>query len=331
MLTGNLELAINTAINAAVMNLDDVGCIGALKDLLINQTIGINTLYFGKKRAAELIAGLIDRVQKLCEMLQSYGIPVEFCGGESASVGNNVRTFDVGNSVYFSLLKKAIIDAGRMVPGDYIVGFSSTGKAKWEERENSSIGSNGLTSAIPDLLSRCYRRYTETYAPQLKPSLQYRGKFRLGDNLPGTTFTIAEALLSPTRTYLPLVKKILWNISPKHIHGIIHCSGGGQTKIMKFGAHGNRYVKDNLFPTPAIFRAIQAAGTSWQEMHEVYNMGHRLELITPSKGVADECIEMSKEEGVDAQIVGRVVPKLGPGPNKVRIESPHGHFDYPAA
>ncbi|MEI8338224.1 MAG: phosphoribosylformylglycinamidine cyclo-ligase [bacterium] len=328
ILTNNLEIAINVAINAAVMNLDDVGCIGAFNNLLINQTIGINTLYFGKKRTAELTAELISKVQKLCEILQSYGIEVEFCGGETASVGNNVRTFDVGNSVYFEMQKAQVIDAGKIVPGDYIVGFSSTGKADWEQEENSSIGSNGLTSAVPDLLSRCYRRYKETFAPELKQSLQYRGKFKIGDLLPGSSLTIAEALLSPTRTYLPLMKKITTLIPLEQIHGMIHCSGGGQTKIKKFGRPGNLYLKDNLFPTPAIFNSIQRAGTSWKEMYEVYNMGHRLELVTPYFDAATTCIELSKDFGINAQIIGRVVSGHDSNSNGVRIESSYGNFDY---
>ena len=327
-LTNNLELATNVAINAAVMNLDDVGCIGALNNLLINQTLGINTLYFGKKHTAELTAGLISRVQKLCAMLQLYGIEVEFCGGETASVGNNVRTFDVGNSIYFEMQKKKIIDASRMAPGDFIVGFSSTGQAVWEEEENSGIGSNGLTSAIPDLLSSCYRRYTETFAPQLKQGLRYRGEFRLGDSLPGSHLTIAEALLSPTRTYMPLMKKILDNVPLEQIHGIIHCSGGGQTKIKKFGRPGNLYIKDKLFPTPLIFKAIKATGTSWKEMYEVFNMGHRLELVTPSLGVANVCIHLSKEFGINAQIIGIVDSRPRSNSRGVIIESPHGTFEY---
>ncbi len=327
-LTNNLQLATNVAVNAAVMNLDDVGCIGVLNNLIINQTIGINTLYFGEKRTAELTAGLISRVQKLCEMLQQYSIDVEFCGGETASVGNNVRTFDVGNSIYFEAKKNQVIDASRMAPGDYIVGFSSTGKAVWEEEENSGIGSNGLTSAIPDLLDSCYRRYTETFAPQLRQGLQYRGKFRLSDLLPGSNLTIAEALLSPTRTYLPLIKQILDAVPLEHVHGIIHCSGGGQTKIRKFGRPGNLYVKNNLFTASPIFTAIQETGTSWKEMYETFNMGHRLELITPSKSVAKKCIELSKCCGIDAQIIGTISSKSDPSSKGVIIESSHGTFEY---
>lgn len=306
--TGDLELATNVVINAAVMNFDDVGCIGAFNDLVINQITGINALLFGK-HTDEITARIIARLKELCDMLQNWGINVQYVGGETAHVGNNVRSFDVGNSLFFSLPLRKVIDANKMAPGDWIVGLASDGKAAWETRWNSGIGSNGLTSAIHDLLHPKYRRFTETFAPQLlkgKKKLAYCGPYKLNDPLPGSRQTVGRALLSPTRTYLPLLKMVVEEYR-RWITGIIHDSGGGQTKIVKFGKPGNVYRKNNLPPAPPIFRAIQeVSGTSDHEMHQVFNMGVRIEIVVKSRRVGEEIISISKGVGIPANFTGRV-------------------------
>jgi phosphoribosylformylglycinamidine cyclo-ligase len=266
--------------------------------------------------------------EEFCNLLTAMGSATTFAGGETASVGGIVRTMDVGSSLAVRMLRSHIIDASNMRPGDLIVGFSSTGCATWEFKNNSGIGANGLTNAVHDTLAPHYRQFTEMFPPQMPKGLVFRGKYRLQDGLPGSTFTIGEALLSPTRTYAPLVKKILDKVPRSHIHGMIHCSGGGQTKIMKFGSPRNRYVKDNLFETPAVFKMIQQVSkSSWRDMYRVYNMGHRFEVIVPDMRTAQAIIDLAQSCHIDAQVIGRIERKLGPKAAKLVIDSPHGMFD----
>ena len=325
-LTGNLEAVAGVAVDALVMNTDDVGCVGAINGLIVNQAIGRN----GFLIPGEVIQVIIESAERFCQMLSKWGVPCFFAGGETASVGDIVRTVDVGSSVVVRMRRRDVIDASRMVPGDIIVGFSSTGRATYENEDNSGIGANGLTNARHDTLRPLYRRYRETYAPEMSKKLVYRGRYKIDDPLPqDSKFWIWKALLSPTRTYMPLIKLVLENVNRRHIHGIIHCSGGGQTKIVKFGRHGNRYVKKNLFPVPPLFQMLQeVSGLLWKEMYQTYNMGHRLEMAVPDNETANELIAISRHFKIDAQVVGEVRPKLGPGPNKVVIESPYGTFEY---
>jgi phosphoribosylformylglycinamidine cyclo-ligase len=303
-----VEVFEGIAQDALVMNLDDCGCVGALGPLLVSNTIGRNA----KLVTGEVIAAVIRGYQSVCDMLSDQGIPCVMCGGETADVGDVVRTIDVGCTVTARLPRAAVIDAANMAPGDAIVGFSSTGQAKWEDRPNSGMGSNGLTSARHEALGAGYaEKYPETYAPQVDRALVYCGGHSLADPLPGDDrFTVGSALLSPTRTYLPLIRRLVEVVPHADLHGLIHCSGGGQTKIGKFGARkdgkGLRFVKDRLPEVPPLFRLLQAStGSSWQEMYMVFNMGVRLEAIVPEARVQD-CLDVAAECGVDAWRTGHV-------------------------
>jgi len=317
------------AQDALVMNLDDCVCVGATGPFLISNTIGRNA----KRIPGSVIKGIVSGYERMCAVLEREGIRCIMTGGETADVGDLVRTLIVDSTVVCRLPRREVIDAARMAPGDVIVGFSSTGRARWEDADNSGIGSNGLTSARHELLDGVYRaRYPESFAPEIPSELVYSGSLGLTTPLEaGSQLTAGAALLSPTRTYAPLVKRLLAAVERSAIHGLIHCSGGGQAKIAKFGAPGqavgNRYVKDQLFPVTPLFAAIQRqAGLSWQEMHTVYNMGHRLEaVVTPT--VAATCIAISQECGIAAQVVGRVEAAAGPG-NEVQVRTAHGTFSY---
>ena len=316
------------AQDSLVMNLDDIACVGSLGPFLISNTIGRNA----KLIPGEVIAAIVNGYQSVCDQLAQFNIPCRMTGGETADVGDLVRTIIVDSTVVARLRRDRVIDAGRMAPGDVIVGFSSTGQAVWETKPNSGIGSNGLTSARHDLLGSDYRdKYPETYAPQINKELVYCGPHKLTDILPGDTMTVGQALLSPTRTYLPLIKRLLETVPRTDLHGLIHCSGGGQSKIVKFGGlgrkNGNRYVKDNCFPVPPLFTAIQkATGMGWAEMYSVYNMGHRLEAIVPPHAV-DACLAAARDCRIEAQVVGRVESRDEPG-NEVVVKSPFGIFQY---
>ncbi|MES2215923.1 MAG: AIR synthase related protein [Patescibacteria group bacterium] len=328
MRSGDARVVRGVAVDALVMNLDDVACVGATSRFLVNQTLGRNAHLI----PGEVVEQVIDSANELCKMLNNIGIGITcaFAGGETASVGDIVRTMDVGSSVVTRMLRKDVIDASNIGPMDIIVGISSTGQATWETEENSGIGSNGLTNGRHDTLCPFYRRYKETFAPQTKSQLIYRGRFRLSDKLPGDPrFTVEKALLSPTRTYLPLVNVVLKEIPRRHITGIIHCSGGGQTKCANFGKR-LRYVKHTPFKIPALFKMLQkASGLSWHEMYQVYNMGWRFEFVVKDKKIADDIIALAKICNLEAQIVGEVRPKLGPGPNKVEIHSSTDILQYP--
>jgi phosphoribosylformylglycinamidine cyclo-ligase len=317
------------AQDSLVMNLDDCACVGAMGPFLISNTIGRNA----KRIPGEVIAAIVNGYQRLCDHLGALGIPCIMTGGETADIGDLVRTVVVDSTILVRLRRDEVIDAARMGPGDVIVGFSSTGQATWEDAPNSGMASNGLTSARHDLLHPDYRaRYPESFAPEVDPALVYCGPHHLSDPLPGdAAFTAGSALLSPTRTYLPLIKRLLDSIPRKDLHGLIHCSGGGQSKIVRFGrghhGHGNRYVKNNLFPVPPLFTAIQAATRqSWSGMYAVYNMGHRLEAVVPRDAVA-ACLDAAKACRIDAQEVGHVEAAEGPG-NEVVVKSPFGEFVY---
>ncbi|MBA3710785.1 MAG: phosphoribosylformylglycinamidine cyclo-ligase [Planctomycetes bacterium] len=316
------------AQDSLAMNLDDCACVGALGPYLVSNTIGRNA----KRIPGKVIAGIVDGYQRMCDLLSDHGIDCRMTGGETADVGDLVRTVIVDSTVTTRLRRADVIDAGRMAPGDVIVGFSSTGQASWEDRPNSGIGSNGLTGARHELLGAGYRtRYPESYAPEVDPALVYCGALSLHDPLPGDVVSVGAALLSPTRTYLPLVKRLLAEVPRADLHGLIHCSGGGQSKIVKFGAHGrphgNRYVKDALFPVPPLFQAIKdASRQEWAGMYGVYNMGHRLEAIVPGDR-AQACIAVASACRIEARVVGRVEDRGAPG-NEVVVRTAHGEFRY---
>lgn len=313
------------AQDSFVMNLDDLLCVGATGPFYISMNLDRNQ----KKISGEVIAHIINGCQELCEQLTALGIPCVYCGGETADVGDLVRTITVNNTFSVRMKKAAVINAANINSNGtpVIVGFSSTGKTTYEESENSGIGSNGLTNARHDVLAPHYRQYTETYSPEIPSDLVYSGKYRLDESLPGYgAFSIASALLSPTRTYAPVLKTIFDVIGRRYILGLIHCSGGGQTKIGKFGAPGIQYVKDTLFPLPPLFKFLkEARNLAWEEMYTSYNMGHRMEAVIRDKVVAEECIAISKSFGIDAQVIGYVCPYPISTTNRgVRIMSPEG-------
>ena len=313
------------AQDSLVMNLDDCGCVGAMGPFMISNTIGRNA----KRIPGKVIAGIVAGYQQVCELLSDHGVPCRMTGGETADLGDLVRTLVVDSTVMARLRRDEVIDAARMTPGDIIVGFSSTGQATWESVPNAGMGSNGLTSARHEALGGDYRvKYPETYAPEVDPTLIYCGAHRLTDPLPGDPrFTVGSALLSPTRTYLPLIKQLLDVMPRADLHGLIHNSGGGQSKIVKFGQAGNRYLKDALFPTPPLFAMLKdATGQSWAEMYSVYNMGHRLEAIVPAARVS-ACLAVADACGLAAQVVGRV-ESTGSDRREVVVRAGHGEFTY---
>ena len=319
-----------------VMNLDDMACVGAVDGpFYISSSLGRNACQTNqlnpesKVISGKIVNDLIAGAQEFCARLTGLGIPCILTGGETADVGDLVRTAVVDYTVFCRMKRDGVIDPlNRIALGDVIVGFSSTGQAKWEDEPNSGLGSNGFTAARHGLLSPCYRVFTETYAPETNQSLIYRGKYKLNDRLPGDSrFTIGSALISPTRTYLPLIYHIL-HMAPGTVHAFIHNTGGGQTKIKKFGGPGLRYRKNNLFPMPPIFAAIQeSSGLSHEEMYKIFNMGHRLEAIVLQRW-ASSLIRISKNCGIDAQIIGAVEKNEDPHSNSVVIKTKHGTFNY---
>lgn len=323
--TGELKLWRGIAQDSLVMNLDDCACVGAMGPYLVSNTIGRNAKLIPGEVIAEIVAGY----QGVCDLLEKEGVLCRMTGGETADVGDVVRTVIVDSTITTRMKRSQVIDAARMIPGDVLVGFSSTGQAAWEDRPNAGIGSNGLTGARHDLLGGDYRqRFPETFAPEIEPGLVYCGPHLVSELLPGDpNFTVGAALLSPTRTYLPLIRRLLLELPPEALHGLIHCSGGGQAKIVKFGMPGNRYVKDTPFPVPPLFAAIQA-GTklSWAEMYGVYNMGWRLEAAVPAKQ-AVICIDVAKACGITAQIVGRI-ESTGTKEREVVVKTPGGDATY---
>ncbi|KAG8462549.1 hypothetical protein KFE25_010374 [Diacronema lutheri] len=313
------------AQDSLVMNLDDLACVGCLGPFLISNTIGRNA----KRIPGATIAGIVNGYQALCEKLTQLGIPCVMTGGETADVGDLVRTLIVDSTITARLRVDEVIDAARMAPGDVIVGFSSTGQATWEDVPNAGMGSNGLTSARHELLGADYRaKYPETYAPEVPSELVYCGKFGVHDKLPGdSSFTVGQAILSPTRTYLPLIRALLEAIPREHVHGLVHCSGGGQSKIVKFGQPGNKYVKSSPLPVPPLFAALkEATGQSWAECYSVYNMGCRLEAVLPAQ-YAQAAIDVAAKCGIHAQIVGRV-ESTGSDAREVVVTTPDGDVTY---
>src|SRR4030042_3533509 len=315
--------------DSLIMNLDDAGCAGALGPFLINSTINRNKLLI----PGEVVSAIINGCQKTADFFTTLGLPCTFAGGETADVGDLVRTITVDNTVICRMDRNRVIDAGRMAPGDLIVGFSSAGMAAWESKTNSGIGSNGFTNGRHAMLKRAYaQKYPETFSPETPSDLVYRGKFSLTDRLPGDKrFTIATALLCPTRTYLPLIKMLIETVALsgglKGIHGFIHCSGAGQTKIKGFGQPGNVYVKDNLFAPSPLFLALKnVSGMTWEEMYRVYNMGHRLEAVLLPKYAAG-CISIARRCNIEARVIGR--GEKGSGKERrVIIKSEFGEFVY---
>ena len=297
--TGDLSVWKGIAQDAIVMNLDDMMCVGCTSEMLLSSTIGRNKHLI----SGEVVSALIQGTAEIVEEFREHGIEIHLAGGETADVGDIVRTLDVGFTAFARLRKQDLV-INHQQPGDVIVGIASYGKASYEATYNSGIGSNGLTNARHDVLHKDYaHKYPEAFSPQIPEELAFSGPSHLNEALPATPLTIGQALLSPTRSYLPLMKPVLERFRAK-IHGMIHCTGGGQTKVMKF-VEGLHVIKDNLFPTPQIFRHIQACSkASWKEMYQVFNMGHRLEIYT-DPDTAHHIIEKAAEFQLEAQIIGR--------------------------
>ena len=319
--TGDASVFGSLAQDALVMNIDDLLCIGAKGPFVVTNTIGRHRGLI----PGDAVEAIVDGYQRCAETLGAFGVEVALCGGETEDVGDLVRTVIVDAAAACRLLRDEVIDGREVRAGDVIVGLSSTGRTAYEEAENSGIGSNGLTLARHVLLAPTYRqRYPESSAPDLDDALAYRGSHHLSESPEGLGMTLAQALLSPTRTYSPVLVPTLSELR-SGVHGIVHCTGGGQTKCLRLGTQV-RFVKDDLFEVPPLFRLIrEAAQMPWDEMYQVFNMGHRMELYVDA-GAADEVIGAAAERGVAARVVGRCEP-WSEGPRLV-IAGPDGTFSF---
>jgi len=317
--TGDLNVWKGIAQDALIMNIDDLLCVGATENIMLSSTIGRNKGLI----TGEVLASIIEGTEELLEEYRKYGISITSTGGETADVGDLVRTIIVDSTVVARMKRADVIDNSKIQPGNVIVGLSSSGKATYESEYNGGMGSNGLTSARHDVFSRkLMTKYPESFDPALPEHLVYTGTKSLTDAT-ATELDAGKLVLSPTRTYAPIVKKILDNYRGQ-IDGMVHCSGGAQTKILHFLEKGH-VVKDNLFELPPLFKLIQEeSGTSWQEMYQVFNMGHRMELYVDPM-IAQDIIQISKEFGVDAQIIGRVEQS---NTKELTITSEFGTFKY---
>jgi len=325
--TGDLSVWKGIAQDSLVMNLDDLLCAGITGDIALSSTIGRNKHLIPK----EVIASVIRGTAECIENLRKYGVSITLAGGETADVGDLVRTIIVDSTVTARIPRSEIIDNSRIRSGDVIVGLSSFGQATYEDSYNSGIGSNGLTSARHDTFEKALAlEFPETFDPMMRPDLVYSGNVGLTEpvkvEIQGASIEAGKLILSPTRTYAPIVRKLFDCGFRKQIHGMVHCSGGGQTKVLHF-IDGLHVVKDNLFRTPPVFHMIQkSSSTPWAEMYKVFNMGHRMEIYT-DQATASSIIDISRSFAVDAQIIGRVEAS-GTGEKKLTIQSEHGRFEY---
>lgn len=319
--TGDVSVWKGIAQDALIMNVDDLLCVGATDNILLSSTIGRNKNLI----PGEVISAIINGTNELCEELSSLGVNIYPTGGETADVGDLVRTIIVDSTVTCRMKRSDVIDNANIQSGDVIVGLSSSGQATYEKEYNGGMGSNGLTSARHDVFANYLaQKYPESFDASIPSDLVYSGAKRLTDEIENLEIDAGKLVLSPTRTYAPIISLILRELRSE-IHGMIHCSGGAQTKIMHFLGDGLRVIKDNLFPIPPLFELIQnQSGTEWKEMYKVFNMGHRMEIYLPQE-YADRVIEISKSFNVDAQIVGRVEKSET---RELVIESEFGKFIY---
>ena len=318
--TGDMSVWKGIAQDAVVMNTDDLLCVGCTENILLSSTIGRNK----NKIPGEVIAAIIEGTEEVLEMLRNQGIDIISTGGETADVGDLVRTLIVDSTVTARMPRSKVIDNGHIVPGDVIVGLSSFGQASYESAYNGGMGSNGLTSARHDVFSKVYQsKYPEAFDPSVPMDLIFSGSKRLIDPVKNTSLDAGKLVLSPTRTYAPIIKAILTEHHDQ-IHGMIHCSGGGQTKILHF-VDQLKINKNNLFEVPPLFSLIQnESTTSWREMYQVFNMGHRFELYVPEE-VVDDLIEISESFNVQAQVVGHVESA---STKELLIQTAMGSFEY---
>lgn len=318
--TGDVSVWKGIAQDALIMNIDDLLCVGATDNILLSSTIGRNKGLIDR----EVLSQIINGTEELLEDLRRHGVNIQSTGGETADVGDLVRTIIVDSTVVARMKRADVISNHRIQAGDVIVGLSSYGQATYEQSYNGGMGSNGLTSARHDVFSKYLaEKFPESFDPAVPAELVYSGSRQLTDPVEGTPLDAGQLVLSPTRTYAPIIKKIL-TAHRKDIHGMVHCSGGAQTKVLHF-VDDVHVVKDNLFPVPPLFELIQKeSGTSWEEMYKVFNMGHRMELYVPEE-IAVEIIAISQSFEVEAQIVGRVEAS---DTKKLTIKSPFGEFEY---
>ncbi|HPW70185.1 MAG TPA: AIR synthase-related protein [Bacteroides graminisolvens] len=318
--TGDLSVWKGIAQDALIMNIDDLLCVGAVDNILVSSTIGRNKLLI----PGEVISAIINGTDELLAELREMGVGVYATGGETADVGDLVRTIIVDSTVTCRMKRSDVIDNAQIRPGDVIVGLASYGQASYEKEYNGGMGSNGLTSARHDVFAKYLaQKYPESFDASVPDELIYSGGLRLTDEVSGSPLNAGKLVLSPTRTYAPVVKQLLDQLRSK-IHGMVHCSGGAQTKILHF-VNDVRVIKDNLFPVPPLFKTIQEqSGTDWAEMYKVFNMGHRLEVYLSPED-AETVIDISKSFRIDAQIVGRVEES---DKKELIIRSEFGEFRY---
>ncbi|MGB4205726.1 MAG: AIR synthase-related protein [Bacteroidales bacterium] len=317
--TGDLNVWKGIAQDAIVMNLDDLLCVGVCDNMLLSSTIGRNKNLI----PGEVITALIQGTEEFLEKMRDLGIGIWATGGETADVGDLVRTVIVDSTVIARHRRDRVISNHNIQPGDVIVGLASFGKANYEPEYNSGIGSNGLTSARHDLFNKIYaEKYPESFDPQIPHELTYSGKLKLDNKTEIPEMNAGRLILSPTRTYAPVIKEVLQYFQT-YIHGMVHCTGGGQTKVMHF-VDKIHIVKDNLFPPPPVFQMIhEQSGTSWKEMYQVFNMGHRMEIYLP-ENLADKIISISEDFGIDARIIGHCQPHDS---KKLTIKSAGGQHE----
>lgn len=319
--TGDISVWKGIAQDALIMNIDDLLCVGATDHIMLSSTIGRNKNLI----PGEVISAIINGSEELLEELKSYGVTIHSTGGETADVGDLVRTIIVDSTVTARMKRSDVIDNANITPGDVIVGLASFGQASYETSYNGGMGSNGLTSARHDVFDNYLaQKYPESFDAAVPEDLVYSGSKKLTDAVTDSPIDAGKLVLSPTRTYAPIIKDILSKYKSDSIHGMVHCSGGAQTKILHF-IDNLHIIKDNLFDIPPVFKLIQAeSSTKWREMYQVFNMGHRMELYVDEK-FADEIIKTSKSFDVDAKIIGRVQSS---NEKKLTISSKHGTFEY---
>lgn len=318
--TGDLSVWKGIAQDALIMNTDDLLCVGAVDNILVSSTIGRNKMLI----PGEVVSAIINGTDELMQEMRQMGIGIYGTGGETADVGDLVRTIIVDSTVTCRMKRADVVNNANIRPGDVIVGLSSSGQATYEHEYNGGMGSNGLTSARHDVFAKYLaEKYPETYDKAVPDELVYSGHYRLDDAVEGSPVSAGKLVLSPTRTYAPIIKKLLDEMRPS-IHGMVHCTGGAQTKVLHFVGDNCHVVKDNMFPVPPLFRIIQEqSGTDWAEMYKVFNMGHRMEVyVSPSD--APRVMDISRSFGVDAQVVGHIEE----GQRSLTIQSEFGIFEY---
>ena len=320
--TGDLSVWKGIAQDALIMNIDDLICVGATENIMLSSTIGRNK----NKISADVISAIINGTQELVDELKKFDVKIHMTGGETADVGDLVRTIIVDSTVLARIKKEEVIDNSKISEGNVIVGLASFGKSSYETNYNSGMGSNGLTSARHDIFSKVLaEKYPESYDNDIADELVYSGTKKLTEKLTEMNIDAAKFVLSPTRTYAPVIKKIIRSIGNKNINGIIHCSGGAQTKILHFINDNLHVIKDNMFDVPFLFRMIQKeSNTDWAEMYKVFNCGHRMELYV-EPDFADEIINISNSFNIDAKIIGKVVNS---DEKKLTVKSEFGEFNY---